>query len=67
MSEVSDSFAQLAKGGFLTQLDPFTQDTKLDLKDYFEGRPLAKLPKAIAEQIESEKADAQDSADDAQI
>lgn len=37
------------------------------LNDYFEGRPLAKLPKAIAEQIESEEADAQNSADEAQI
>jgi ABC-type glycerol-3-phosphate transport system substrate-binding protein len=38
MSEVSDSFAQLAKGGFLVQLDPLVADTKLDLKDYFEGK-----------------------------
>lgn len=37
------------------------------LNDYFEGRPLAKLPKVIAEQIESEEADVQDSADEAQI
>jgi multiple sugar transport system substrate-binding protein len=38
MSEVSDSFPQLAKGGFLVQLDSFVAQTKLDLKDYFEGK-----------------------------
>jgi multiple sugar transport system substrate-binding protein len=38
MSEVSDSFPQLAKGGFLLPLDPLVADTKLDLKDYFEGK-----------------------------
>jgi ABC-type glycerol-3-phosphate transport system substrate-binding protein len=38
MSEVSDSFPQLAKGGYLVQLDPFVQDVKLDLKDYYEGK-----------------------------
>ncbi|HLZ24785.1 MAG TPA: ABC transporter substrate-binding protein [Ktedonobacterales bacterium] len=38
MSEVSDSFPQLAKGGYLAQLDQFAQDVKLDLKDYYEGK-----------------------------
>ncbi len=38
MSEVSDSFPQLAKGGYLVQLDPFVNDVKLDLKDYYEGK-----------------------------
>ena len=38
MSEVSDSFPQLAKGGYLVQLDSFAQDSKLDLKDYYEGK-----------------------------
>jgi len=38
MSEVSDSFPQLAKGGYLLQLDQFVNDTKLDLKDYYEGK-----------------------------
>jgi multiple sugar transport system substrate-binding protein len=38
ISEVSDSFPQLAKGGFLVQLDPFVESTKLDLKDYYEGK-----------------------------
>jgi len=38
MSEVADSFPQLAKGGYLVQLDPFVQDVKLDLKDYYEGK-----------------------------
>ncbi|MGI9146565.1 MAG: ABC transporter substrate-binding protein [Chloroflexota bacterium] len=37
-SEVSDSFPQLAKGGYLVQLDQFVQDVKLDLKDYYEGK-----------------------------
>jgi ABC-type glycerol-3-phosphate transport system substrate-binding protein len=38
MSEVADSFPQLAKGGYLLQLDPFVQSVKLDLKDYYEGK-----------------------------
>ncbi len=38
MSEVADSFPQLAKGGYLVQLDPIVQDIKLDLKDYYEGK-----------------------------
>ena len=38
MSEVADSFPQLAKGGYLVQLDPFVQDIKLDLKDYYAGK-----------------------------
>lgn len=38
ISEVADSFPQLAKGGYLVQLDPFVQDLKLDLKDYYEGK-----------------------------
>jgi multiple sugar transport system substrate-binding protein len=38
ISEVSDSFPQLAKGGYLVPLDPFVQDVKLDLKDYYEGK-----------------------------
>jgi ABC-type glycerol-3-phosphate transport system substrate-binding protein len=38
ISEVSDSFPQLAQGGYLVQLDQFTQDIKLDLKDYYEGK-----------------------------
>ncbi|MDQ6877998.1 MAG: sugar ABC transporter substrate-binding protein [Candidatus Dormibacteraeota bacterium] len=38
VSEVSDSFPQLAKGGYLLQLDQFVNDTKLDLKDYYEGK-----------------------------
>jgi multiple sugar transport system substrate-binding protein len=38
MSEMSDSFPQLAKGNYLIQLDSFTKDVKLDLTDYFEGK-----------------------------
>ena len=38
MSEMSDSFPQLAKGNYLLPLDPFVQDVKLDLKDYYEGK-----------------------------
>ncbi|MBV9175362.1 MAG: sugar ABC transporter substrate-binding protein [Chloroflexi bacterium] len=38
MSEVADSFPQLAKGGYLLQLDPFVQSVNLDLKDYYEGK-----------------------------
>ncbi len=38
ISEVADSFPQLAKGGYLVQLDQFVQDVKLDLKDYYEGK-----------------------------
>lgn len=37
------------------------------LNDYFEGRPLAKLPKAIADQIEAENGGAQDSTDEAAL
>jgi multiple sugar transport system substrate-binding protein len=38
MSEVANSFPQLAKGGFLMGLDPLAADIKLDIKDYFEGK-----------------------------
>jgi len=38
ISEVADSFPQLAKGGYLVQLDQFVQDVKLDLNDYYEGK-----------------------------
>jgi ABC-type glycerol-3-phosphate transport system substrate-binding protein len=38
ISEVAGSFPQLAKGGFLVQLDPIVADAKIDLKDYFEGK-----------------------------
>lgn len=34
------------------------------VEDYFAGRPLAKLPKVIEEQVEAEKAEAEESADD---
>jgi len=37
------------------------------LKDYFAGAPLAKLPKAIVEQLEADEAEAQDNADDVQL
>ncbi|MBA4087286.1 MAG: restriction endonuclease [Novosphingobium sp.] len=37
------------------------------LNDYFKGKPLAKLPKAIADQIQAEKEDAQDSANEAEL
>ncbi|HLH74840.1 MAG TPA: sugar ABC transporter substrate-binding protein [Chloroflexota bacterium] len=38
MSEMSDSFPQLAKGGYLIDLDSFVKDVQLDLKDYFAGK-----------------------------
>jgi len=37
------------------------------LSDYFAGKPLAKLPKVIAEQIEAEGEEAQESADEAEL
>ena len=35
--------------------------------DYFAGRPLTKLPKAVAEQIATDAADAEDAADEAEL
>lgn len=37
------------------------------LSDYFDGKPLKKLPKKIADQIEADEIGAQEDADDAQI
>jgi len=37
------------------------------LSDYFEGKPLAKLPKSIAEQIEAEEQEAHEAADEAEL
>lgn len=38
ISEMTESFPQLAKGGFIAPLDSLVADIKLDLKDYFEGK-----------------------------
>lgn len=37
------------------------------LEDYFDGKPLAKLPKAIADQIKADEDNAQDKADEATL
>lgn len=43
-----------------------TSDVLLErIEDYLAGRPLKKLPKAIAEQVEAEKAEAEEGADEA--
>lgn len=45
---------------------PATQELLLQrVEDYFAGRPLARLPKAVVEQLAEEEADAEDAADEA--